>query len=167
MAFFEDDREFHDIVSEFVRTGLAAGDTVIVIATEDHRRMLAEHFARELAQVEPARVSGRYIELDTNEVYDLLLTNGWPDRDRIDALMVDLLDRARQTGNNVRCVGEIVAVIWNRGKRAATILLEHIWRELSRTENVMILCLYPRSSFDERMGFGLGEVDRAHSNVEH
>jgi hypothetical protein len=165
MVLYDNEREFHDIVLEFVRATLAAGDSVVVIATAAHRGTLAEHYARHLPGLESARVSGRYIEVDTSEAYDSLIADGWPDRERIDAMMAELVERARRRGGNVRCIGEIVAVIWNRGEHAATIRLEHIWRELAQKQNVDILCLYPRAAFDEHTAFGLSEVDRAHGSA--
>lgn len=168
MKFYDGEQDYLAIVSDFVHSGLAAGDTVVVIATPEHRRLLDEHFARlRVADVDTARAAGRYIELDTMQVYDSLTSNGWPDVKRLDAAMADLLGRARELGNNVRCIGEIVSVMWSRGERAATIRLEHMLREVARTQHVAFVCLYPQAAFDERMAFGLSEVDRAHSTTTY
>ncbi|NVB85778.1 MAG: hypothetical protein HOV81_45870 [Kofleriaceae bacterium] len=167
VTFFEDDGEFLSIVTDFVKAGLDAGDSVVVVATGEHLAKLDIEYARLQIDVKAAELVGRYIQLDTNDVYPTLLSQGWPDQDCFDTVMAEVLQRGRMPGRVVRCIGEIVAVVWARGEHAATIRLEHMWKKLVDVEHMVILCMYPRRAFERDMAFGLQEVVRTHSIVKH
>jgi hypothetical protein len=167
VTFFEDDGEFLAIVTDFVTAGLAAGDSVVVVATGDHLAKLAIEYARLRIDVTAAESAGRYVALDTNDVYRSLLSNGWPDQDCFDTVMAEVLERRPMPGKVIRCIGEIVAVVWARGEHAATIRLEHMWKKLADVAHIVILCLYPRAAFERDMAFGLQEVDRSHTIIKH
>ena len=121
--FYEDDAFLIENVAHFVRTGLEQGETVIVVATEEHRSDLKTRLLSDgmIGLASPA--DARYLTLDAAATLPLFLLNDWPDERLFLKVMGQIIASSANQGP-VRIYGEMVAVLWAQGKHKAAIRLE-------------------------------------------
>ena len=159
------DEAFLEMLEPYVADGLLRGEGVIVIATAPHRASLVHRLEVFGIDVRCAVDEDRFIVLDAEAALARFMVNGWPDAERFKQMSAALLARARGEGRPVRAFGEMVALLWARGHYAATVRLEHLWNQLLETENLPLLCAYPRDGFGKGPSDSIMEIERAHSKV--
>lgn len=168
VQFYEDDAYLAGVVADFLAAGLRAGETLVVIATEEHRRMFAQRLTAAGQDVEEAVGSGQLIVLDAAETLGHFMVEGRPDPERFLAHVGGLIQRlrARSCHAPVRAYGEMVDLLWRAGNPDAAIRLEELWNDLGRRESFTLLCAYVMGNFyRESHGAGFRGVCGAHSHV--
>ena len=144
--FYAEDFFLIDKVAHFVRRGLDQNETVIVIATAEHRaelksKLMAENVIGLLAS------SGRnYVPFDVSTILDLVMHNGWPHESLFLKVMGQMIESSA-SGAPVRIYGEMVAVLCAEGKQRAAIRLEELWNKLAMQCEFSLLCGYPLLAF--------------------
>src|SRR5689334_25355572 len=78
VQFYETDTFLLEALSDFIGTGLAAGDACIVVATPAHRSELEERLQAAGLDVACAQASGQFVALDAAETLAMLLVDGSP-----------------------------------------------------------------------------------------
>jgi len=66
VQFFEHDRQRCDVVTRYVREGLAAGQCLVLVLTAEHRELLLQSCRTEKLNVERAWAEQRLVTLDAN-----------------------------------------------------------------------------------------------------
>ncbi|TFZ06587.1 hypothetical protein EZ313_08140 [Ramlibacter henchirensis] len=165
VEMYEAEGDFLDSLESYVHDGLVAGDSVVLIATEDHLGALEQRLAVSGVDLNAARKEDRYIELDAEETLAKFMVNGWPDEERFKRVVGDLLGRAGANGANVRAFGEMVAFLWAKKLYAATVRLEHLWHRFCAEEGFSLLCAYPVSGPTSSSAVSMREICQAHSHV--
>ena len=165
VQFYEADSVFLDTLEGYVSGGLRAGESVIVIATPAHRRVLADRLESAGIDVASAQANELYIALDAEATLGFFMKDGWPDDARFFELVRGLMKRAKRDGRKVRAFGEMVAIMWARGEQGATVRLEHLWHQLCSSEGLSLLCAYPKTGFTQDAASSLSEICAAHSRV--
>jgi hypothetical protein len=163
--FYEDDSFLIENVSRFVRSGLERQETVIVVATEEHRidlkaRLIADNV---IGLASPA--DARYITLDAASTLALFMLDDWPD-ERLFLKVIGQIIASGAPQGPVRIYGEMVAVLWAQSKHRAAIRLEELWNALAQLRDFSLLCGYPASVFAQPTNFSaLEKVCACHSQV--
>jgi hypothetical protein len=155
-----------DLAGQACEHLLGAGDsgTAIVIATPEHRRLIAEHLARAGVDVPGRWAEGGLVTLDASQTMASFMVGGWPDAAAFWQTMSPLLKRALSRPGPVHIMGEMVALLWDDGQRAAAVDLEALWNELARQYSFALLCTYPVSGIGaEEDGDELAQIDAAHA----
>jgi hypothetical protein len=165
VQFYEADEVFVDTLEAFIREGLAAGESAIVIATPTHRHILEKRLTASGIDVDEAQAQDQYIPLDAEQTLGFFMKDGWPDDERFFRLVRQLLVRARRGNRKVRAFGEMVAIMWGRGEQGATVRLEHLWHQLCNAEGFPLLCAYPKVGFTQDASASMSEICAAHSKV--
>jgi hypothetical protein len=163
--FYEDDTFLIDDVAHFVKSGLEQHETVIVVATEEHRIDLkAKLIADDLIGLS-APADARYVTLDAGSTLSLFMLNDWPD-ERLFLKVIGQIIASSAKETPVRIYGEMVAVLWAEGKHKAAIRLEELWNALGRQQEFSLLCGYPRSAVEQpTLASALEKVCACHSQV--
>jgi len=167
VQFYETDEFLVDSVSKFIGTGLSAGDAGIVIATKAHREGFEQRLKADGLDLDAARAGGTYISRDALETLSTFMVDGFPDPERFAAVIGGIIARAAQDQRRVRVCGEMVALLWMEGNRAAAIRLEELWNDLrDKTPPFSLLCAYAMHGFDgETYGIQFTEICQQHSRV--
>jgi hypothetical protein len=165
VQFYEVDDVFLDTLEGFVASGLAAGESAIVIATPLHRAILEQRLEARGFDIDTARLQDQYIPLDAEQTLGFFMKDGWPSEERFFKLIRELLRRASSGGRKVRAFGEMVAIMWARGEQGATVHLEHLWHQLCGNEGFALLCAYPKIGFTQDASASMTEICAAHSRV--
>ncbi|HKY72089.1 MAG TPA: MEDS domain-containing protein [Nitrospira sp.] len=163
--FYEDDAFLIDNVARFVKTGLERDETVIVVATEEHRIDLKARLMDDNAIGLSSPTDARYQTLDAASTLSLFMLDGWPN-ERLFLKVIGQIIASTARETPVRIYGEMVAVLWAQGKQRAAIRLEELWNTLARQQAFSLLCGYPASTFDQpALASALEEVCACHSQV--
>ncbi len=162
LSFYADDAELVATIAAFFADGFAAGETIAVVATAEHRSAL-EHALLQLGVPHRhLRDPIRYRPFDAAEVLKELMPDGELVEEQFHARLTTLLGPG-----HTRVFGEMVALLWADGDVASAIRLEELWNEAGELARFSLLCSYPRSVLDDKNG-GIAEVTgvcAAHSLV--
>jgi hypothetical protein len=163
--FYEDDTFLIDNVAHFVRNGLEQQETVIVVATEEHRLDLKTKLIADRVIGQASPTDARYLTLDASTTLSLFMLNDWPG-ERLFLKVIGQIIASVASNTPVRIYGEMVAVLWAQGKHKAAIRLEELWNTLATQRDFSLLCGYPSSVFETPdLSSALKEVCACHSQV--
>jgi CheY-like chemotaxis protein len=151
VEFYTDDAAFVVGFTRFVEAALKAGDAVIVVATESHRKSLLQRLQEHGVGVAAAMEQGRFVSLDVAETLSTFMANDLPDPARCLKVAGDLVMEAAKAAHGepprVAVCGECAPGLWAQGKADAAVQVEHLWDEIARTHEVDMLCGYVLNSF--------------------
>lgn len=142
--FYQDDESFVAGLTGFIEAALEAGDPVIVVATESHRKSLLRRLQARGLNISAAIEQGRYIPLDVAETFSTVMVNDLLDPVRFHKVAGDLIAAAAKMAigeqPRVAVCGE--CGLLERGNADAAIQVERLWNEIAKTCTVDILCGY-------------------------
>ncbi len=143
VQFYESSDSLCDAVADFLAAGAAAGEPLLIVATEEHRGALVERLLSRGAQGADLTV------VDASETLERFMIDGEPDAARFAAALEGAVDAitARRPGAPVRAYGEMVDVLWRAGNSKAALLLEGLWNDLQRRRPLSLYCAYVMGSF--------------------
>jgi PAS domain S-box-containing protein len=152
VQFYVEDAGLIDAVSAYLAEALEEGNAAMVVATAEHRVLLAERLQERGLDLARVMAEGRYVTLDAAETLGTFLLEGWPDpglfQDTVGRLVNQVRTAARSDRPRLAVFGEMVALLWTRGKFETAVRLEQMWNELQRTEPFSLRCAYPLRGFD-------------------
>jgi MEDS: MEthanogen/methylotroph, DcmR Sensory domain len=147
VQFYEADACLLESLTEYIKAGLRSGDRCIVVATQAHRDGLEERLQADGVDVTRLVASDQYMGVDAAETLSRFMVGGQPDQQRFrDVLGSVLFDRASNR-RRVRVFGEMVALLWGQGNRAAAMRLEVLWNDLGKAHRFSLFCAYPMLGF--------------------
>ncbi|HUP29849.1 MAG TPA: MEDS domain-containing protein [Usitatibacter sp.] len=162
---YESEPAFLDSLTGFIGHGLWNGEAAVLIATASHVTGVEARLRETGLDLAHLRADDRLITLSPELTLAQFMVDGWPQADRFDAVISQVLVRARGKGRRVRGFGEMVALLWERGEYAATVRLEYLWQKLIEREQVQVLCSYPRKSFDRAPASSRSEITANHTHA--
>ncbi len=166
VQFCETDEFLINSLCEFIGTGLRAGDACIVVATQSHRESLEERLQEDGLEVSTARMQGQYVSLDAAATLSQFMVAGEPSPGHFAETVGSIIAHAAHDRRRVRIFGEMVALLWADGNRAAAIRLEALWNDLARTHSFSLFCAYPMQGFGSQGYEGeFAEICQHHSRV--
>jgi len=167
VQFYGTDAFLLDSLSGFIGAGLLAGDACIVIATPMHCEDLEKRLQTNGLDLLDAYTRDAYIVLDAAEVLTAFMVDGSPVPERFAEVVEGLIARAAQGGRHVRIFGEMVALLWAEGNRAAALKLEELWNHFhQKTAPFALFCAYPMHDFaGEIHRTGFIEILQQHARV--
>ncbi|HKY70379.1 MAG TPA: MEDS domain-containing protein [Nitrospira sp.] len=164
--FYEDDTFLIHKVAQFVNTGLEREETVIVVATDQHRDDLKLKLIKDEVIGLSAWNARNYVTLDASETLALFMRNGWPDEHLFLSVIGQIIQSAA-AAKPVRIYGEMVAVLFAEGNSLAAIQLERLWNKLAGQRPFSLLCGYPAATFQTSdMDYAYENVCACHSAVD-
>lgn len=150
VRFYPDDEAFVLGFSDFIEAALQAGNAVIVVVTERHRKALVRSLQEHGGDCAAAIEQGRYLPLDVAETLSTFMVNDLPDSVRFLRVVGDLIAIAQATAgeqSRVAICGECASILWAEGKADAAIQVERFCNQLAKRYEMDILCGFSLSSF--------------------
>ncbi len=149
--FYEHDEALIQRLRNVVIPAIDIGNSVLIIATEDHRQQLRAALEASNVGTEVLEQQGRLTLLDADDTLSKFMVDGFPDRQRFFEGIGNVIVRPRQSAWNaqrgVTAFGEMVALLWERGNRIAALQLESLWNDLLYEQEFHLHCAYPRNMF--------------------
>jgi hypothetical protein len=165
VEFYETEEFLVDTVTDFVVPPLHEWDSVIVVATPEHRAAFDAAIRARGVDLDGAQRDGRYTALDARELLAQFMVDGAPDRARFEALATEVIDRADAHGGHVWIYGEMVALLCGDGDAPAAVALEDLWNDLAAVRNFSLLCAYPLRAFGVAAAGAFRRICAQHSTV--
>jgi hypothetical protein len=149
VQFYGSEESLFTTVAGFLGEGLVTGQPAVVIATGAHRTAIEEHLCGRLIDCAQARRNGDLVMLDAEELLGQFMLGDAPDPDlfeqNVGVVVKQMLDGRGRT--IVRAYGEMVDVLWKRGRSEAAIKVEHLWNKLADKYSFALLCGYAMGNF--------------------
>ena len=166
VQFYHDERFLLEQLTNFVGSGIQAGDGVVVIATSAHLQALTDGLASRAAS-SGLGAAGAYIGLDADSTLALFMRHKQPDRQLFLSVLADIMARASDHGKRrVRAFGEMVALLCSQGRSDAALALEALWNEAAQHHAFSLLCAYPMANFPSQEHSQIfAEICALHSHV--
>jgi len=165
VQIYENDAVFLDLLEGFVTSGIIAGECVVLIATEVHLDALKSQLQLQGHNIAALSADDHLILLDAEETLSKFMVNGWPEGLLFNQTVSGIIERAHSKNRRVRAFGEMVALLWAKGKIAATVHLELLWNRFCETQAFCLLCAYPRKGFTQDINSSAHTICCAHSKM--
>jgi hypothetical protein len=165
---YGDVAELAESVAAFLAAGIEAGEPALVAAGVEHQIVFTNQLADLGWSADQLVRDGLLVTADAQELTNVIVDDGRPQRDTFRRVVGGLLDRAQAAANGqrLRAFGELVDVLVARGLADAALELEGLWNELLAERDVTLLCGYRVDVFDhEQQAALLPGVCRTHSHV--
>jgi MEDS: MEthanogen/methylotroph, DcmR Sensory domain len=168
VQFYRTDAYLTRAVVDFLATGLRAGQPLIVIATEPHRRAFAEGLRAQ--GVDPEELfSDRFVLwLDARSALSSFMEGGMPNRELFQATVGSVFEKVldKRSYVIVRAYGEMVDLLASEGNVDGAVMLERLWNELADRYRYSLLCGYSVDRLFHHAGEdGLSRVLSHHTHV--
>ncbi|MFP5579456.1 MAG: EAL domain-containing protein [Acidimicrobiia bacterium] len=137
VCFYDTDDAFTDEISKFVAAGHAASEPTVAVLTLHRTARVRAELRRRGIDPDSSTISFQ----DADSTLQSILTDGNVDPVKFHQLTSTLI--ARHPMQRMRCCGEMVTMLWNRGDVLGALLLEDLWNRLAGGPTVTILCGYP------------------------
>ncbi|HEY6641775.1 MEDS domain-containing protein [Povalibacter sp.] len=161
-SFFSSETDRVQTVVDFIRDGIACGDTCLIVATPEHRDVIRTQLCQRSIDVPALTARYQYIELDTRTLLSQFMNGSRCDRPRFHALLDTLMRQAASRGQPVRAHSETANVLIQDGLPDTAMELEELWNEFSREHRFTLLCGYSTAAIDTTRNPGrLTELIRA------
>ena len=151
LEFYSDDAAFVVGFTRFIKASLRAGNAVIVVATEAHRKDILSALQAHGVDIVAAIDHRRYVSLDVADTLSTFMVNGLPDPARFQKVAGNLVAAAAKASKGERprvaACGECAPTLWAQGSADAAVQVEHLWDGIAKNCNVDILCGYVLNSF--------------------
>jgi hypothetical protein len=157
VQYYNDDIFLTQSVARFITEGLQGNETVIIVATAQHREALQQVLTPEQMTHDKLRF------FDAEEQLSQFMDAGWPSKLRFRQVVEGMLGQARQSGP-VRVFGEMVAALWTRRNTWAALRLEALWNKLLEEHSFALLCAYPLSTLSTDPK-SVQAISRLHTHV--
>ncbi|MFN2636099.1 MAG: MEDS domain-containing protein [Gemmatimonadaceae bacterium] len=154
VQFYRTDAYLTRAVVDFLSDGVRAGQPIIVIATEPHRRAFVEGLRSKGLDPEEY-LSGRLaVWLDARETMESFMEGTLPNRELFFATVGSVFERllSKRYYLTIRGYGEMVDLLWKDGNMEGAIQLEHLWNELANQYRYSLLCGYSVDNFLHEAG---------------
>ncbi|HEY3196998.1 MAG TPA: MEDS domain-containing protein [Nitrospirales bacterium] len=148
VRFYEDDDALVKEIVYFIGTGLAEGDSGLVVATKAHLQSIEERLTASGCDLVVAREQRQYVSLDAADTLSKFMINGSPDEQRFVSEMGSLLAGLERRHSKVRAFGEMVSLLWAEEQYEAALRLEQLWNDLIDHRACSLFCAYRMSDFN-------------------
>jgi KaiC/GvpD/RAD55 family RecA-like ATPase len=149
VTFYDGAGRLTEFVINYLATAVGEGDTVIVIATQEHREAFAAALTSAGIDVHEALCTMRVRLFDATEMLSRFMHNDKVDLHAFTESVGFCVREAVAEGRPVRAFGEMVALLWADGNKSAAIELERVWNVLGDQIPFSLLCAYPQSIADD------------------
>ena len=145
--FYQRDEALIARLHKIVSTGLASGNSAVIVATEEHRAQLASSLSQ--SGSESCKLAEKRLHMfDANESLDHFMIDGHPSDKRFLEFVGNMLKAARGAATNVpngiTVFGEMVAILWSEGNKVGALELERLWNDVLKDHAFHLHCAYPR-----------------------
>jgi PAS domain S-box-containing protein len=166
--FYESEALLANTVADFLASGIAAGQRVVMIASKTHAPEITSRLVSKGIDVEGAEGSRQILLMDAETQLSQFMVDGLPDERLFEATVGALIQQQLEQagGSGLRAYGEMVDLLWKRGERDAAIRLEEYWHRLAARHPFALLCAYSMGNFyDETGGPSVDDVCRTHTYI--
>src|SRR4051812_11388776 len=149
---YAESQELITYLGGVVTSSLAVRNPVFIIATEEHHHLLVTYLLMQGVALSTYSQEGLYNAFDAEQLLATFMVSDMPDPNLFRASVCALLADAREHSHGeVTVFGEMVALLWEKGNRAAALRLEGLWNELLDEIPCRLHCAYASRLFQREV----------------
>jgi hypothetical protein len=150
VQLYQDQDFLNRAVCRFAGAALANGEGIILVPTSAHWKAIRKRLAAEGVDVDTAQQQGQLTVVDAEEFLPRFMQDAMPDAPIFLGLAAEVITQARGGGRypKVRWWGEMVNVLWEAGKVAASMGLEDLFDQLAKQHDIAIFCSFLMDNFN-------------------
>lgn len=153
-------------ITEYITNGFAKSEPALVVLKSVHQPLLEQQLRLFGYELEILKSTKRLYVVDADKTLEKLLVNGMPDKDKFLELIIGSFHQLRPRPDNIRVYGEMVALLWSQGNKAAALALEKLWNEFADIYKFDLFCAYSHTDLtDTDYVTVLGDINSCHSRV--
>lgn len=141
--FYEDDEFVIEAIGSFIGRGIRDGESVLVLATADHREELRKKLMAEGIDLAGLEERGLFTSLDAHDILSRVMDGGSLDENLFLEIVGNLVGEGMKSSHGLRVFGELVALLVEAGKEETAIRVEQLWNRIGREYFISIFCAYP------------------------
>ena len=165
VQLFDSSRSMADTVSAFLMAGFTRGEPLLIVATPEHRELLARKLNEAGVNVHEATAANRLVMLDAVECLEKFMRRDVPSAIAFDEVVGTLVARL-SNGKRVSIYGEMVDVLAARGNYKGAQQLEHLWNDLGQRESYTLFCGYASGHFgNPKTAKVLADICESHTHL--
>src|SRR6185503_5299900 len=143
VQFYENECVLEASVHTFISEGFKNGEGAIIVATQAHREMFLRRLKGDNVPTDELEKNGQLVLLDAEETLSGILKNDFPEHAAFERVIGRVLDEARAHGfPKTRVYGEMVNLLWQKGREEAAIRLEEYWNKIIQRRSFTLFCAY-------------------------
>lgn len=149
VQFYDGEEFLAREVAKFLAEGIRAGQPLIIVASEAHRRQFASRLRELGVDADEYYFGTNAIWLDARDTLSAFMEDGMPNRERFEATLGTVFERviANRSYLVARAYGEMVDLLWKDGNVDGAIALEEMWNALAARYSFTLLCAYAMGNF--------------------
>jgi len=165
VQLFDSSKSLADTVSAFLIGGLERGESVLVVATPQHRELLSRRLDEAGWHVRTLINANRLLMADAAQTLDKFMRRDSPSPIAFDEVVGTIVRRI-SGGKRVWIYGEMVDVLAAGGNYRGAQQLEELWNLLGHRECFTLFCGYASGHFgDPKTAAALQSICDAHDCV--
>ena len=165
LQLFDSSKSLAETVSAFLMAGFHRGEPLLIVATPEHRELLARTLEEAGLNIHEATAANRLVIIDAAQLLDKFMRQDLPNAIAFDEVVGSLVARL-SNGKRVRIYGEMVDVLAARGNYKAAHQLEELWNILGGRECYTLFCGYASGHFgDPKTSRMLADICKSHSHL--
>ena len=165
VQLFDSSRSLADTVAAFLIGGLERNENILVVASPEHRELLARRLEEAGWNARKLIAANRMVIADAVRTLDKFMRQDTPSPIAFDEV-VGTLVRQLANGKRLWIYGEMVDVLAARGNLRGAQQLEELWNRLGLRECFTLFCGYASGHFgDPRAARALAGICAAHDCV--
>ena len=165
LQLFDSSKSLAETVCGFLMAGFRRGEALLVVATPEHRELLARTLEEAGLHIREATRANRLVMLDASQTLDKFMRQDVPNPIAFDEVVGTLVGRL-SSDRRVCIYGEMVDVLAAQGKYKAAHTLEELWNALGEREWFTLFCGYASGHFgDPKSAKMLNDICNAHSHL--
>jgi hypothetical protein len=165
VQLFDSSRSMADTVSAFLMAGFNRGEPLLIVATPEHRELLARRLHEAGVNIHEATAANRLVMLDAVECLEKFMRRDVPSGIAFDEVVGSLVARL-SNGKRVSIYGEMVDVLAARGNYKGAQQLEHLWNDLGERESYTLFCGYASGHFgNPKTAKVLADICESHTHL--
>lgn len=165
VQLFDSSQSLAETVAEFLLAGFHRGEPLLIVATPEHRELLARKLNEAGINIHEATAANRLVMLDAVQSLEKVMRQDVPSAIAFDEVVGSLVARL-SNGKRVCIYGEMVDVLAARGNYKGAQQLEELWNVLGRRESYTLFCGYASGHFgDPKTARILADICASHSHL--
>lgn len=165
VQLFDSSKSLAETVAAFLLAGFERGEPLLIVATPQHRELLARKLADAGLSIHATIAANRLVILDAVQTLDKFMRQELPNAIAFDEVVGSLVARL-SNGKRICIYGEMVDVLAARGNYKAAYQLEELWNRLGRRESYTLFCGYASGHFgDPKTAKALADICASHSHL--
>ncbi len=169
VQFYDTHQALIDRLCGVVSSALLVGNSVLIVATKEHRELLTKCLGRLGVNVRQYAREDRFTMCDAEAMLSKFMVKGMPDsklfQSSVGKLLMEVKRAAKSKDMGLTVFGEMVAVLWDKGNKKGALALEDLWNDLLNESAFHLHCAYPWSLFSQDEA-GMLNVCESHTHVD-